>query len=84
MGNIMNLLNIIGMAKQNPQQAVMNMLQQGFQNGSVNKQQYDLLMGQLQNGANPNIIIQQMLNSGMVNQQMYESARQQAGVFKSR
>lgn len=84
MGNIMNLLNIIGMAKQNPQQAVMNMLQQGFQNGSVNKQQYDLLMGQLQNGANPNMIIQQMLNSGMVNQQMYESARQQAGAFKSR
>lgn len=81
MGNIMNFFSVIGMARQNPQQAVMNMLQQGFQNGSINKQQYDLLMGQLQNGANPNIIIQQMLNSGMANQQMYETARQQAGVF---
>lgn len=84
MGNIFNLLSIIGMAKQNPQQAVMSMLQQGYQSGSVNQQQYDLLMGQLQNGANPNMIIQQMLNSGMVNQQMYESARQQAGSFNRR
>lgn len=84
MGNIMNLMQIIGMARQNPQQAVMNILQQGYQNGSINKQQYDLLMGQLQNGANPNMIIQQMLNSGMVNQQMYESARQQAGSFNRR
>lgn len=81
MGNIMNLFNVIGMARQNPQQAVMSMLQQGFQNGSINKQQYDLLVGQLQNGANPNMIIQQMLNSGMANQQMYEAARQQAGAF---
>ena len=47
MGNIMNLMQIIGMARQNPQQAVMNILQQGFQNGSINKQQYDLLMNQL-------------------------------------
>lgn len=84
MGNIFNLLSIIGMAKQNPQQAVMSMLQQGYQSGSINQQQYDLLMGQLQNGANPNMIIQQMLNSGMVNQQMYESARQQAGSFNRR
>lgn len=84
MGNIFNLLSIIGMAKRNPQQAVMSMLQQGYQSGSVNQQQYDLLMGQLQNGANPNMIIQQMLNSGMVNQQMYESARQQAGSFNRR
>lgn len=84
MGNIMNLFGIIGMAKRNPQQAVMSMLQQGYQSGSINQQQYDLLMGQLQNGANPNVIIQQMLNSGMVNQQMYESARQQAGSFNRR
>jgi len=82
MGNIMNLMQIIGMARQNPQQAVMNILQQGFQNGSINKQQYDLLMNQLQNGANPNMIIQQMLNSGMVTQGQYESARQNAGAFK--
>ena len=81
MGNIMNLMQIIGMARQNPQQAVMNILQQGFQNGSINKQQYDLLMNQLQNGANPNMIIQQMLNSGMVSQSQYESARQDAGMF---
>lgn len=82
MGNIVNLIQIIGMAKQNPQQAVMNMLQTGFDNGSINRQQYDLLMNQLQNGANPNMIIQQMLNSGMATQQMYESARQSAGAFK--
>ena len=62
MGNIMNLMQIIGMARQNPQQAVMNILQQGFQNGS-------------------NMIIQQMLNSGMVTQGQYESARQDAGMF---
>ena len=84
MGNIMNLIQIIGMARQNPQQAVMNILQQGFQNGSINKQQYDLLMNQLQNGANPNMIIQQMLNSGMVTQSQYESARQNAGMFNKK
>ncbi len=84
MGNIMNLMQIIGMARQNPQQAVMNILQQGFQNGSINKQQYDLLMNQLQNGANPNMIIQQMLNSGMVTQGQYESARQNAGMFNKK
>lgn len=84
MGNIMNLMQIIGMARQNPQQAVMNILQQGFENGSINKQQYDLLMNQLQNGANPNMIIQQMLNSGMVTQGQYESARQNAGMFNKK
>ena len=84
MGNIMNLIQIIGMARQNPQHAVMNILQQGFQNGSINKQQYDLLMSQLQNGANPNMIIQQMLNSGMVTQGQYESARQNAGMFNKK
>ena len=82
MGNLLNMMQVIGMARQNPQQAVMSLLQQGYQNGSINPQQYNLLMNQLQNGANPNMIIQQMLNSGMVNQQMYESARQSAGAFK--
>lgn len=82
MGNIMNLMQILGLAKQNPQQAVAATLQTGFQNGRINQQQYDLLMGQLQNGVNPTQIIQQMLNSGMVNQQQYESARQSAGMFK--
>lgn len=84
MGNVMNLFQIIGMARQNPQQAVLSILQQGYQNGSINQQQYDLMLNQLQNGANPNMIIQQMLNSGMVSQQMYESARQSAGVFNKR
>ena len=81
MGNMMNIMQILGMARQNPQQAVMLTLQQGFSNGQINKQQYDLLASQLQNGANPTAIIQQMMNNGMVNQQMYENARQQAGFF---
>lgn len=82
MGNLLNMMQVIGMARQNPQQAVMTLLQQGYQNGSINPQQYNLLMNQLQNGANPGMIIQQMLNSGMVSQSQYESARQQAGAFK--
>ena len=82
MGNLLNMMQVIGMARQNPQQAVMSLLQQGYQNGSINPQQYNLLMNQLQNGANPGMIIQQMLNSGMVSQSQYESARQSAGVFK--
>lgn len=82
MGNIMNLMGILGLARQNPQQAVMNLLQAGLQNGRINQQQYNLLMGQLQNGANPNMIIQQLMNNGMVNQQMYEDARRNAQNFK--
>lgn len=81
MGNLLNMMQVIGMARQNPQQAVMTLLQQGYQNGSINPQQYNLLMNQLQNGANPGMIIQQMLNSGMVSQSQYESARQDAGMF---
>lgn len=81
MGNLLNMMQVIGMARQNPQQAVMSLLQQGYQNGSINPQQYNLLMNQLQNGANPGMIIQQMLNSGMVTQGQYESARQDAGMF---
>jgi len=82
MGNLLNMMQVIGMARQNPQQAVMSLLQQGYQSGSINPQQYNLLMNQLQNGANPGMIIQQMLNSGMVSQSQYESARQSAGAFK--
>ena len=82
MGNLFNMMQVIGMARQNPQQAVMTILQQGYQSGSINPQQYNLLMNQLQNGANPGMIIQQMLNSGMVSQSQYESARQSAGAFK--
>lgn len=81
MGSIMDFIQILGMAKQNPQQAVMNILQQGYQSGRINQQQYDLLTNQLQNGANPSAIIQQMMNSGMINQQQYENARQQASMF---
>ena len=82
MGNVFSLMQILGMAKSNPQQAVLATLQQGFNAGRINKQQYDLLAGQLQNGVNPTQIIQQMLNSGMVNQQQYEDARQNAGMLK--
>lgn len=82
MGNIMGLMQILGMAKSNPQQAVLATLQQGLQSGRINQQQYNLLAGQLQNGANPTAIIQQMLNSGMVNQQQHEEARQNAYKFK--
>lgn len=82
MGNLLNMMQVIGMARQNPQQAVMALLQQGYQSGSINPQQYNLLMNQLQNGANPGMIIQQMLNSGMVSQSQYESARQSTGAFK--
>ena len=82
MGNIMGLMQILGLAKQNPQQAVLATLQGGLQSGRINQQQYDLLAGQLQNGANPTMIIQQMLNSGMVSQQQYENARQNAQNLK--
>ena len=81
MGNFMGIMQVLGMAKSNPQQAVLATLQQGLQTGRINQQQYSLLAGQLQNGANPTQIIQQMLNSGMVNQQQYEDARQNAGMF---
>ena len=81
MGNYMDIMQVLGMAKSNPQQAVMYALQQGLQSGRINQQQYNLLAGQLQTGANPTQIIQQMMNSGMVNQQQYENARQNAGMF---
>lgn len=84
MFNPMNLMAVLGMARQNPQQTVIQLLQNGLQNGRINQQQYDLLIGQLRGGANPNAIIQQMMSSGMVNQQQYESARQSAGMFNTR
>lgn len=82
MANLMNMMQILGMAKRNPQQAVMATLQQGLQNGQINQMQYNMLSSQLQSGANPNAIIQQMLNSGMVNQQQYETARQSANNYR--
>ena len=33
-------------------------------------------------GNDPDMIIQQMMSSGMVNQQMYENARQNANMFR--
>ena len=81
-GMLNNLVSIMGMARRNPQQAVMQLLQQGVQNGRINQQQYSMLMNGMQNGGNPNQIIQQMLNSGMVSQQDYESARQDAATFR--
>ena len=82
MGNLVNMIQIIGLARQNPQQAVMTILNNGLQSGRINHQQYDLIMNQMQNGANPNQIIQQLMNTGMINQQQYESARQNAEMFK--
>lgn len=81
MANFMEMLQLLNMARQNPQQLAATLLQQGYQRGSINRQQYELLMNQLQNGASPNQIIQQMLNSGMVSQDQFESARQSAGLF---
>ena len=85
MGNMFgNFAQIVGMAKSNPQQAVMSLLQQGVKNGRINQQQYNLLMNGMQNGINPNQMIQQLLNSGMVSQQQYEDARQNAGFFNNK
>lgn len=81
MGNLLNIMQILGMVKTNPQQAVLATLQQGLQSGRINQQQYDLLAGQLQSGANPTAIIQQMLNTGMVSQSQYENARQNANAL---
>lgn len=80
-GIIGNLASILGLAKSNPQQAVMQLLQQGVQNGRINQSQYQMLINGIQSGGNPNQIIQQMLNTGIVSQQQYENARQNAGAF---
>lgn len=82
--NFGGLLQILGMARQNPQQAVMGMLQQAYNSGRINQGQFQTLSSSLTNGANPNVIIQQMLNSGVVSQQQYESARQQAASFNNK
>lgn len=82
MGNLLNMMQLIGLARQNPKQAVYTLLNNGLQNGNINKQQYDLIMSQIQNNADPNAIIQQMMNTGLINQQMYEAARQNAKNFR--
>lgn len=72
-----NIFNLLGMLKSNPSQLAMSILQQAYQQRRINPMQFQMLSNSLQNGANPNQIIQQMLNSGMVSQQDYENARQQ-------
>ena len=80
-GNFINFMNYLGVMRQNPQQAVINLLQQGVNNGKINQQQYNALASSIQNGANPNQIIQQLMNSGAVSQQDYETARPGAAMF---
>lgn len=82
MGNLLNFMQLLNLAKSNPRRAVTSILESGLQNGNINKQQYDALMGQLNGGVNPNAIIQQMLNAGIVSQRQYEEARQNARAFK--
>ena len=82
-GNFINFMNYLGVMRQNPQQAVLNLLQQGLNNGKINQQQYSVLTSSIQNGANPNVIIQQLLNTGAVSQQDYETARQGAAAFSN-
>lgn len=77
-----NILNLLGMLRSNPSQLAMSILQQAYQQRRINPMQYQMLSNSLQNGANPNQIIQQMLNSGIVSQQDYENARQQSNQFK--
>ncbi len=77
-----NMFNLLGMMRSNPSQLAMTILQQAYQQRRINPMQYQMLSESLQNGTNPNQIIQQMLNSGMVSQQDYENARQQSNQFK--
>ena len=77
-----NMFNLLGMLRSNPTQFAMSILQQAYQQRRINPMQYQMLSESLQNGTNPNQIIQQMLNSGMVSQQDYENARQQSNQFK--
>ena len=77
-----NIFNLLGMMRSNPSQLAMTILQQAYQQRRINPMQYQMLSESLQNGTNPNQIIQQMLNSGMVSQQDYENARQQSNQFK--
>lgn len=80
-GNFIEFMRMIGVLRQNPQQAVMGLMQQGLNSGRINQQQYNVITTSLQNGANPNQLIQQLLNTGTVTQQDYEAARQDASMF---
>ena len=82
--NYIQFMQMLGVMRQNPQQAAMNLLQQGLNSGRINQQQYKAVVSGIQNGANPNQLIQQLMNNGVVSQQDYESARQSAGLFTRR
>lgn len=83
MMNFGSLLGILGAARRNPQQAVMQMIQNAYASGRINQSQFQAMSNTVNSGGNPNQIIQQLLNSGMVSQQDYEAARQQAASFNS-
>ncbi len=80
--NYIQFMRMIGVMRQNPQKAAMDLLQQGLNSGRINQQQYNAVTSGIQNGANPNALIQQLMNSGIVSQQDYESARQDANLFR--
>jgi hypothetical protein len=80
--NYIQFMQMIGVMRQNPQKAAMDLLQQGLNSGRINQQQYNAVASGIQNGANPNALIQQLMNSGIVSQQDYESARQDANLFR--
>lgn len=82
--NYIQFMQMIGVMRQNPQKAAMDLLQQGLNSGRINQQQYNAVVSGIQNGANPNQLIQQLMNNGVVSQQDYESARQSAGLFTRR
>lgn len=80
--NYIQFMQMIGVMRQNPQKAAMDLLQQGLNSGRINQQQYNAVVSGIQNGANPNQLIQQLMSSGMVSQQDYEAARQNANLFR--
>lgn len=80
--NYIQFMQMIGVMRQNPQKAAMDLLQQGLNSGRINQQQYNAVVSGIQNGANPNQLIQQLMSSGMVSQQDYEFARQNANLFR--
>lgn len=79
--NYIQFMQMLGVMRQNPQQAALNLLQQGLNSGRINQQQYNAVVSGIQNGVNPTQLIQQLLNTGAVTQQDYEAARQSAGMF---
>lgn len=80
--NYIQFMQMIGVMRQNPQKAAMDLLQHGLNSGRINQQQYNAVVSGIQNGANPNQLIQQLMSSGMVSQQDYEFARQNANLFR--